>query len=142
MCGLFGLFMNRPLQPEDIEIGRKGISMLHHRGPDGTGEWCDVESGVFLAHKRLAILDLSEASAQPFRHKNLTISYNGEIFNFQELRRSLESENRPFRTTGDVEVLLNAWDSQGPGSLYKLDGMFAFALWDSNTGYLGTDAFG
>jgi asparagine synthase (glutamine-hydrolysing) len=142
MCGIFALFLKHALLPENFELGRKGIEMLHHRGPDGTGEWYDDEAGVFLAHKRLAIIDLSAASAQPFKIGKLNISYNGEVYNFQELRKSLQSLGQPFETTGDVEVLLKAWAQWGPNALDKLDAMFAFALWDGKDGYLATDAFG
>jgi asparagine synthase (glutamine-hydrolysing) len=142
MCGIFALFLKHPLRPEDTELGRKGIEMLRHRGPDGSGEWRDNNFGVFLAHRRLAVLDLSDASAQPFKVDNLCISYNGEIYNFAEIRNSLTSDGHSFHTTGDVEVLLKAWAQWGPKALDKLDGMFAFALWDGANGYLATDAFG
>ncbi len=142
MCGIFALFLNQPLLPVNIELGGKGIDLLHHRGPDGSGQWYDNNAGVFLAHRRLAVQDLSDASAQPFRVENLCISYNGEIYNFPKIRNSLEAAGRAFSTTGDVEVLLKAWAQWGPGALDKLDGMYAFALWDGRNGYLATDAFG
>ena len=116
--------------------------MLHHRGPDGSGEWCNEQAGVFLAHKRLAIQDLSDASAQPYEFENFHLTYNGEIFNFHEIRQLLEAKRGVFRTTGDVEVLIKAWARWGSKALDKLDGMFSFALWDGENGYLAADAFG
>jgi len=125
-----------------MELARRGIEMLHHRGPDGSGEWCNEQAGVFLAHKRLAIQDLSDASAQPYEFENFHLTYNGEIFNFHEIRQLLEAKRGVFRTTGDVEVLIKAWARWGSKALDKLDGMFSFALWDGENGYLAADAFG
>jgi asparagine synthase (glutamine-hydrolysing) len=142
MCGIFALFLNRPLRPRDMDLARRGIDMLHHRGPDGSGEWYAEEAGVFLAHKRLAILDLSDDSAQPFEFENFRLTYNGEIFNFHEIRRSLQAEKYNFATSGDVEVLVKAWARWGRKALDHFDGMFSFALWDGETGYLATDVFG
>ena len=67
MCGIFALLLNRPLSDSDIDLGRRGTGALHHRGPDGEGEWFDREKGVYLGHRRLAIIDLSPANAQPLR---------------------------------------------------------------------------
>ncbi|PJI41921.1 asparagine synthase (glutamine-hydrolyzing) [Ferrovibrio sp.] len=142
MCGLFAIFLNRPLTERDIAIGRRGTERLAHRGPDGQGEWFDRERGVFLGHRRLAIVDLSDDSAQPMQRGRLTLTYNGEIYNFRELRHDLQQLGQAFTTSGDTEVLLQGWQQWGEGLLDRIDGMLAFALWDGDAGHLAVDAFG
>ena len=142
MCGVFALFYRRPLNDDDLALARAGTQALRHRGPDSAGEWFDRERGVFLGHRRLKIIDLTEASHQPMRHDDVVLSYNGEIYNFRDLRRRLEERGVRFRSTGDTEVLLRAWQAFGPSALDLLDGMFAFALWDGDTGWLAIDPFG
>jgi asparagine synthase (glutamine-hydrolysing) len=106
---------------------------IAHRGPDGNGIWLDAAAGVALAQRRLAIVDLSETGAQPMvsasgRH---VMTYNGEIYNFRELRAALEAEGLAFRGTSDSEVLLEAWGRWGAErTLAALNGMFAIAIWD------------
>ncbi len=95
MCGIFGFLLNRPLEGTDLERGRRATAMLEHRGSEGSGEWMDVARGVYLGHTRLAILDRSEANAQPLSRGGLTLSYNGEIYNFVELREELEAAGYP-----------------------------------------------
>ena len=142
MCGIFAIFLRRPLTDADIALGRTGTQSLLHRGPDNGGEWIDRSAGVFLGHRRLSIIDLSPASNQPMTRENLTVSYNGEIYNYRELRRQLEDKSPPFVTAGDTEVLLAAWGQEGSGTLDRIDGMFAFALWDGSAGWLAVDRFG
>ncbi len=142
MCGVFACFLNRPLDDRDISLGREGTDKLTHRGPDGSGEWIDRENGVFLGHRRLAVIDLSSASAQPMSYDRFTISYNGELYNFPEIRTELKAGGYSFETTGDVEVLLKAWSAWGSRSLDKFDGMFAFVIWDGQRAHVATDAFG
>jgi asparagine synthase (glutamine-hydrolysing) len=105
--------------------------LLAHRGPDGEGWW--VDGPVGLVHRRLAIVDLSEAAAQPMTTADgrLRIAYNGEIYNFPALRRELEARGARFRTRSDTEVLLAAYRAWGLACLDRLRGMFAFALWDA-----------
>ncbi len=91
MCGIFGFLLNRPLESTDLERGRRATAMLEHRGPDASGEWIDRVRGVYLGHTRLAILDRSEANAQPLSRAGLTLTYNGEIYNFVEQREELEA---------------------------------------------------
>lgn len=142
MCGIFGMFLKRPLTPEDLERGRRSTQILAHRGPDGQGEWFDEAAGVFLGHRRLSIIDLSTASDQPFRLGERVLTYNGEIYNYQDVRRDLLDRGTEFRTNGDTEVLLQAWTVYGPAALDRFDGMFAFAVWDGQVATLAVDPFG
>jgi asparagine synthase (glutamine-hydrolysing) len=116
---------------------------LAHRGPDGSGVWTD--HGVGLGHRRLSIIDLA-GSPQPMHASNgrAVIVFNGEIYNFRELRRELEQAGFTFRTSGDTEVILAAWQRWGPDCLARLDGMFAFALFDLDKRqlFLARDRFG
>lgn len=114
-----------------------------HRGPDGSGVWTDL--GIGLGHRRLSIIDL-EGSPQPMHSADgrAVIVFNGEIYNFRELRSELEREGAKFRTQGDTEVILAAWRRWGPDCLSRLDGMFAFALYDLDKRqlFLARDRFG
>ncbi len=102
---------------------------MHHRGPDDEGVW--VKGAIGLAHKRLSILDLSSAGHQPMvsPHGQAVIVYNGECYNFQELRQDLEKKGHVFRSRTDTEVILYGIQEYGPGFVTKMNGMFAFALW-------------
>jgi len=103
---------------------------IAHRGPDGEGFYLDNFIG--LGHRRLAIIDLSSAGRQPMisRDQQVVLSYNGEIYNFQELRQELESRRYEFYSQTDSEVVLNAWVEWGADCVYRFNGMFAFAIWD------------
>ncbi len=131
MCGIIGLFHHAgdalPLSEAQAEAM---LDRLAHRGPDGRGRV--IEPGLFLGHVRLAVLDVTEASAQPMASSDgrLLLSFNGEIYNFRELRRELEALGHGFRSQGDTEVLLAAWRQWGPACVERLRGMFAFALFD------------
>jgi asparagine synthase (glutamine-hydrolysing) len=106
------------------------LSVIEHRGPDGEGIWS--EQGCVLGHRRLAIIDVTDAGAQP-KHsadERYVITYNGEVYNYVELRAELEALGIPFSTASDTEVLLAAWCQWGAGCLPKLNGMFAFAIYD------------
>ncbi len=142
MCGVFAFFLNRPLNDADLELGRAGTSALAHRGPDASGEWIDRAAGVYLGHRRLAIIDLTSASAQPMCRNGNVISYNGEIYNYRNLRERLKGIGEEFRSAGDVEVLMSAWDRFGLAALDMVDGMLAFALWDGEKATLAVDRFG
>ena len=130
MCGIAGIYQ----QTESAEIGRDHVrAMVHqmrHRGPDAQG--AAVYRGVGLGHARLSILDLSPDANQPFESDDgrFSITYNGEIFNFVELRNELEQLGHRFRTTCDTEVLLHAYQEWGPDSVNRLNGMWAFAIFD------------
>ena len=105
---------------------------MTHRGPDDAGEWWSADGRVGLAHRRLAIIDLSPAGHQPMHDASgmLSIIFNGEIYNFQELRSQLKGKGHQFRSHSDTEVILAAYCEWGTDCLSHLNGMFAFALWD------------
>jgi asparagine synthase (glutamine-hydrolysing) len=126
-----------------LEAMRRGI---RHRGPDDEGVWMASHGQAGFAHTRLAILDLSSAGHQPMQSPDgrLTITFNGEIYNFQELRRGLEQRGATFRTRSDTEVILAAYAMDGAACFGTLRGMFAFAIWDEadRTCLLARDRFG
>jgi asparagine synthase (glutamine-hydrolysing) len=129
MCGICGVVaLGRPAEAETA-LALAGA--LAHRGPDAAGAFLD-EAGVALAFRRLAILDLSAAGNQPFASEDgqLQLIHNGEIYNYVELRRELESHGRRFRTGTDTEVLLAAYEEWGDRCVERFNGMWAFAIWD------------
>ncbi|WP_375403634.1 XrtA/PEP-CTERM system amidotransferase [uncultured Sphingomonas sp.] len=141
MCGIAGVFHNATPKPVDpARIGAM-IAAMAHRGPDGEGVW--TAPGVGFGHRRLSIIDL-EGSPQPMSDGDLTVTYNGEIYNFAELRAELTALGARFRTAGDTEVLLHGWRAWGVRVLDRLNGMFAFALHDggSRTLFLARDRVG
>ena len=103
------------------------------RGPDGHGEWFSTDGRVALGHRRLSIIDLSDRAAQPMASTDgqLVISFNGEIYNYRQLKKDLEAKGRVFRTESDTEVLLHLYAEKGEAMCNELRGMYAFALWDS-----------
>lgn len=131
MCGLIGTAGVNPL-PDMAPWLRAGRDALAHRGPDDAGEWWSRDLRVGLGHRRLAIIDLSAAGHQPMRmeSKGLTVAFNGEIYNFRELRSELEGRGYEFRSHSDTEVLLAGYDAWGADLLPRLKGMFVFALHD------------
>lgn len=127
MCGIAGIISNRII--DDFRIDAM-LTIQHHRGPDFTGVW---KNGTeHLGHNRLSIIDLHEASHQPFwsEDKRYCIVFNGEIYNYIEIRREIENRFH-WRTKGDTEVLLNSFILWGTDCLQKLKGMFSFAIWDT-----------
>ena len=132
MCGIAGILCADPFQPLDRELLARMNRALAHRGPDGDGVW--IGNGVGLVHRRLAIIDV-ETGHQPMSssHGDLHVVFNGEIYNYRELRRRLESLGHRFRTHSDTEVLLHLYQQQGADMVSALRGMFAFALWDART---------
>ena len=129
MCGIAGLINldNAPVSPQILQLMTDAIA---HRGPDGEGHW--IEGNVGIGHRRLAIIDLSPAGHQPMVSANnrYLLSYNGEIYNFRELRSELEAKGYLFHSRTDSEVVLNALTEWGRKALYRFNGMFALALWD------------
>ena len=131
MCGIAGRVNFRSHAPVDPAVIAQMCDLLAHRGPDGHGSYCD--SFVGLGHRRLAIIDLSPLGHQPMSTDDgqITITYNGEIYNFLELRRELESRGHRFRSQSDTEVILAAYREFDLSCLDRLAGMFAFAIWDA-----------
>jgi len=131
MCGIVGCWHldGQPLEPG--ALGRF-TDTVAHRGPDGHGTWIDESAALGLGHRRLAILDLSDEGRQPmsFGDSRWWIVFNGEIFNFLELRQELIEKGHRFRSTSDTEVILASWATWGPDALERFNGMWAFALWD------------
>jgi asparagine synthase (glutamine-hydrolysing) len=134
MCGLNGIFAYHPSAglPDEREL----IATREHmraRGPDGAGAWWSKDRRCALAHRRLAILDLSDRGAQPMASPDgsTVVTFNGEIYNYRELRAELERRGAIFRTTADTEVLLHLYERHGAGMVSMLRGMFAFAIWDN-----------
>jgi len=141
MCGIAGFFessRNRGVD-ECEEIVQRMTSALAHRGPDDEGTWTDADAGMALGHRRLAILDLSAEGHQPMHSADgrYVLTFNGEIYNFQELRRELENSGQGFRGHSDTEVMLAAFCQWGLlPAVKRFVGMFAFALWDRAEGRL------
>lgn len=133
MCGIAGFYATKPV-PGATEVLRRMNDTLAHRGPDAQGQWLDAAQGVALAHRRLAIVDLTEEGRQPMRSASgrYIIVFNGEIYNFLRIRADLEKLGHQFRGHSDTEVMLAAVEEWGlEPSLQRFIGMFAFALWDS-----------
>lgn len=148
MCGIAGIIQYRALAGllvDRAELRRMRDAMAV-RGPDGSSEWISEDGTVGLAHRRLAIIDLDARAAQPMTSVDgtLTIVFNGEIYNYRELRRELERHGAVFRTESDTEVLLHLYRAQGEAMVERLRGMFALAIWDSTTRilFLARDPFG
>lgn len=132
MCGIAGIFHLETAKPVDPARVRLMTDAMLHRGPDGNGCW--TAPGIGLGHLRLSIIDLA-GSAQPMLSEDEAdvLTYNGEIYNFQEVRAELSAMGHRFRTSGDTEVILAAWRQWGVGCLDRLNGMFAFAIHDQRT---------
>ena len=134
MCGIAGTYQ----QVDGDTLIVKMRDRMAHRGPDDEGLF-DYKSGhlsVQLAFRRLSIIDLTDGGHQPFSRDGLTLCYNGELYNYRELRADLVGRGVPFTTTSDTEVVLEAWRHWGPGALKHFRGMFAFAIFDEKTGNL------
>ncbi len=130
MCGICGIVKSgAPVTETEIRSMRE---VLAHRGPDSAGQL--VQGRVGLGHRRLSIIDLSEAASQPLLNETKTISlvFNGEIYNFQDLQRYLEKKGHHFRSQSDSEVIVHAYEEFGVECLHHFRGMFAFALWDND----------
>jgi asparagine synthase (glutamine-hydrolysing) len=129
MCGIAGIFHTQGMKPVDPARLRMMGDVIAHRGPDGEGVW--TAPGVGLGHRRLSIIDLA-GSPQPMASEDgaAVLVFNGEIYNYQELRRELAALGARFRTDGDSEVILAAWQQWGTDCLARFNGMFAFALYD------------
>jgi asparagine synthase (glutamine-hydrolysing) len=135
MCGLVGIFAYHPVAPE---INRDEVRVIRDhmdtRGPDGLGEWFSPDGRVGLGHRRLSIIDVSEAGSQPMTNEDGTIQlvFNGEIYNYQALRENLVHQGHTFRSHSDSEVLVHLYEERGEEMVHEMRGMFAFVLWDAN----------
>src|SRR5215217_4377023 len=129
MCGIAGIVAKNIEQSELRTMSR----MLSHRGPDAEGFF--VEDQVALVHKRLSIIDLSEAANQPFYSQDgqWVIVFNGEIYNYKEIKADLEKKGYTFRTHGDTEVVMTAFIAEGIDAVHRFIGMFAFAIYNRVT---------
>ena len=144
MCGIAGIV------GRDAAVSRPALdrmqSALRHRGPDGEGRWQSPSNTAAFAHTRLAVIDVGPGGQQPMSSADgrFTITFSGEIYNFQELRRELERCQVAFRADSDTEVILHGYRSHGAGFVSRLRGMFAFAIWDEDdrTCLLARDPFG
>jgi asparagine synthase (glutamine-hydrolysing) len=144
MCGIAGIISSDPNIIHQSLLQRMADA-LAHRGPDGEGFWMNKSNIAGLAHRRLAIIDLSEAAAQPMHYlARYTITYNGEIYNYPELKNHLHSKGYTFHSQSDTEVILAAYDLYQEKCLELFDGMFAFAIWDEKKQQLfaARDRFG
>ena len=141
MCGIAGAYQH----PEGLPLAKLMSERLAHRGPDDTGmhSFSDSRVSAHLAHRRLSIIDLAQGS-QPMVKDGLAIAYNGELYNFRELRADLANAGSRFVTNSDTEVVLEAWRRWGPRCLPKFRGMFAFSILDERSGslFLARDPFG
>ncbi|MGE4562099.1 MAG: asparagine synthase (glutamine-hydrolyzing), partial [Rhodospirillales bacterium] len=148
MCGIAGILDLGGAQPISASVLKTMGDSMVHRGPDGAGQWVSDDSKVGFAHRRLAIVDLSDAAAQPMSNGDgsVWVTFNGEIYNHVALRRTLEQAGHCFRTDhSDTEVLVHGFTEWGiDGLLERIEGMFAFGLWDDNEKhlYLARDRIG
>lgn len=134
MCGIVGICRRTPLEKERFtrEI-EKMSNTLTHRGPDGEGTWISPDGKVGFGHKRLSIIDLSDAGLQPMSNPegSIWVTYNGEIYNHREIRRELESKGYVYRSHTDTETIIYAYQEWGMDCLHRFNGMFAIGLWDN-----------
>ena len=140
MCGIVGTFGG------NIENIESACSAISHRGPDDFGIYVEKKLNIALGHQRLSILELSDLGHQPMvsENKNVIIIFNGEIYNFIELRAELEKKGYVFKGDSDTEVLISLYLDEGKDMLYKLNGIFAFAILDitEETLFIARDALG
>lgn len=142
MCGIAGFFDPDLSESEARLRIQSMLEQIAHRGPDARGVF--LKNGFVLGHNRLSIIDLSEDGNQPMVYENLVITYNGEIYNYKEIRKRLEKEGMTFRTQSDTEVILAAYSKYGPDCCNWFVGMWAFVIYDTNTNsiFCSRDRFG
>ena len=144
MCGIAGIIQSNPsgFHLEDV---KKMTDALAHRGPDGEGFWQNESKQALLGHRRLAIIDLSEAGDQPMHYMGrYTINHNGEIYNYIELKEELNKKGYSFHSQTDTEVIAAAYDCWGTDCVLQFDGMFSFVIWDEKEKelFVARDRFG
>ena len=139
MCGILGT-----IPATETSIFNSALDKLTHRGPDGFGIWTNTDSDVILGHRRLSILDTSNNGNQPMHYEEYSIIFNGEIYNFLEIRKELESKGFRFKSNSDTEVVLIAFKYWNEKCLLKFNGMWSMAIWNNNTKtmFLSRDRFG
>ncbi|GLI91143.1 asparagine synthase (glutamine-hydrolyzing) [Methylocystis echinoides] len=147
MCGINGIFAyHYAANPVDQRELLRSRDHMSPRGPDGAGLWLSDDERIGFGHRRLAIIDLSDAAAQPMRTNDgrFTVTFNGEIYNYRELRSELEAKGRVFTSHSDTEVLLHLYAERGADMTNALRGMFAFSIWDEirRTLFLARDPYG
>jgi asparagine synthase (glutamine-hydrolysing) len=131
MCGIAGIIQSNPSLFNQQHL-KKMTDALVHRGPDGEGLWQNDAGSVLLGHRRLSIIDLSNAGHQPMHYQSrYTIIHNGEIYNYIELKEELKKKGYSFLSQTDTEVIAAAYDCWQDDCVNRFDGMFAFAIWDS-----------
>ena len=132
MCGIAGIFNYGSSPRDDRAVATRMRDAMRHRGPDGAGLYQSPDRRVVFTHRRLSIVDLSEAGHQPMANEDGTVwvTFNGEIYNHAEQRAVLAAKGHAFRSRSDTEVIIHAYEEWGPECVSRLDGMFAFALWD------------
>src|SRR5262245_26693134 len=138
MCGIADIIDWRGAKPADTlrSIAQAMIEMVRHRGPDAGDVWVEAEGGVVLGQRRLAIIDLSPGGVQPMHSadRRYVMTFNGEIYNYRDIRRELQAAGRSMRSESDTEVLLESWGLWGIEADFELViGMFAFRCWDRKT---------
>ncbi len=140
MCGIVGL-INKNKRDVEVRLLSQMAAAINHRGPDDDGHFIDKNVGFY--HKRLSIIDL-KTGHQPMTFKNITIVFNGEIYNYKELKQELLSKGHKFQTTSDTEVILKMYEEYGEGCVNQLNGMFAFIIYDkdNNKLFIARDHFG
>lgn len=144
MCGIAGIISNSPISNAQKQVATMAQS-LAHRGPNSQGTFVNIASNVAFGHSRLTILDAHKTANQPLTYCNrYTITYNGEVYNYVELRETLKKHGYTFTTTTDTEVVVAAYEHYGNNCVQHFDGMFALAIYDSkeNTVYIARDRFG
>ena len=144
MCGIAGILLaSRRVELDGL---KKMTDTIKHRGPDGEGHWINDKKNIGFGHRRLSIIDLTEKGSQPMHYLNgrYTITYNGEIYNYLEIKNELIKKGYQFYSDSDTEVLLALYHQERENCLSKLDGMFAFAIWDETeqTLFCARDRFG
>ncbi len=135
MCGIVGIinYENKDIVNKNLLVKMRDIMV--HRGPDDFGLWISNDGKTGLAHRRLSIIDMSKSASQPMSNEDnsILIIFNGEIYNYPEIRKELETEGHKFKTDhSDTEVIIHSYEEWGEGCLHKFRGMFAFAIWDDN----------
>jgi asparagine synthase (glutamine-hydrolysing) len=143
MCGIAGIISKH--NDEKAERVRAAAKALQHRGPEGEGFWSNEEGTISFGHRRLCIIDLTEQAAQPMHYQGrYTIIYNGEIYNYLEIKKDLEKKGYAFHSHSDTEVILAAYAAWGNSCLQQFDGAFSFAIWDEKEQQLfaARDRFG